>query len=74
MVLARTVTENDLRAVIGEMVKQARAGEQWAVCELLDRCLGKSVEPTALEGEMQVCRIRLEVDEGPAARVSRDDA
>ncbi len=70
--LAATVTEDDLRAVIAELVERAKAGERWAVCELLDRCLGKPVQPTVTAGELQVCRIHLEVDEGPA-RFFRDD-
>ncbi len=63
--LAATVTEEDLAEVIGKLVEKAKAGERWAVCELLDRCLGKSVQPTASEGEVEVCRIHLEVDPGP---------
>ncbi len=63
--LAATVTEDDLRAVIAKLVEKAKAGERWAVCELLDRCLGKPVQPTASEGELEVCRIHLEVDPGP---------
>ncbi len=43
--LSETVTENDLRAVIAKLVEKARAGERWAVRELLDRCLGKAVQP-----------------------------
>ena len=39
--LAVTVSEEDLRAVIAKLVERAKAGERWAVCELLDRCLGK---------------------------------
>ncbi len=45
--LARTVTEADLRAVIASLVERARAGERWAVCELLDRCLGKPAQQVA---------------------------
>ena len=63
--LAVTVTEDDLRAVIAELVERAKAGERWAVCELLDRCLGKSVQPAASEGEVQgEMRIHLKVDRG----------
>ncbi len=71
--LADTVTGDDLRAVIAKLVERAKAGERWAVCELLDRCLGKPLQPTASAGELEVCRIHLEVDEGPTVRVSRDD-
>ena len=45
--LAETVTEADLQAVIGKLVEKARAGERWAVRELLDRCLGKAIQPVA---------------------------
>ena len=50
--LAATVTEDDLHAVIVKLVERAKAGERWAVCELLDRCLGKpvpQVDPTDAE-------------------------
>ena len=50
--LSETVTEDDLRAVIAMLVERARAGERWAVRELLDRCLGKvtqEVHPAAAE-------------------------
>ncbi len=63
--LADTVTEEDLAEVIGKLVQKAKAGERWAVCELLDRCLGKPVQPTVTAGEVEVCRIHLEVDPGP---------
>ncbi len=43
--LAETVTEADLREVIASLVERAKAGERWAVCELLDRCLGKAIQP-----------------------------
>ena len=42
--MADTVTEDDLRAVIAKLVERAKAGERWAVCELLDRCLGKPMQ------------------------------
>jgi hypothetical protein len=40
-VLASAVTKQDLRAVIDKLVVQAKAGRQWAVVELLNRCLGR---------------------------------
>ncbi len=74
VMLAETITAEDIRAVLNVLLDRAKAGERWAVCELLDRCLGKSEQPTtASAGELQVCRIHLEVDEGPM-RVSGDDA
>ena len=42
--LAQTVTEADLRKVITQLLDRAKAGERWAVCELLDRCLGKPTQ------------------------------
>ena len=56
------------------LLDRAKSGERWAVCELLDRCLGKSVQPigTADELETRPVRIALELAE-PPARVSRDD-
>ncbi len=67
--MVATVTEDDLRAVIAKLVERALAGEPWAIKEVLDRCLGKSVQPTAASaGEVQAeMRIHLEVDRGPAA-------
>lgn len=46
--LAEAVTEDDIRAVIGKLVAAARAGERWAIRELLDRCLGKPMQTAAL--------------------------
>lgn len=40
--LYETVTRDDVVDVVKELVKQARAGEEWAIRELLDRCLGKA--------------------------------
>jgi hypothetical protein len=36
-----TVTEADIRDVIRKLVSAAKAGEPWAVRELLDRVFGK---------------------------------
>ncbi len=71
--LADTVTEEDLAEVIGKLVERAKAGERWAVCELLDRCLGRPVQPTVTAGELETrpVRIALELDEGPAARARK---
>ena len=76
--LVETVTEDDLRVVIGKLVENARAGERWAVRELLDRCLGKAIQPIAaaidVPGSEHVT-LKLEFDEparlaGPLARPS----
>jgi len=41
-VLVETVTDDDIRAVVAELVQLAKAGAPWAVRELLDRCIGKA--------------------------------
>ncbi len=52
--LAETVTPEDIRAVLREMVERARAGERWAVCELLDRCLGKAMQTQQIASAAEV--------------------
>ena len=47
--MAATVTSNDLQNVIGVLVGQAKAGEPWAVKELLNRCLGRPTQAVAIE-------------------------
>lgn len=39
--LVRVVSPKDIEAVIKKLLECAKAGEPWAVRELLDRCLGK---------------------------------
>ncbi len=68
--LAATVTEDDLRAVIGKLVEAAKAGKPWAIRELLDRCLGKPTQAieavaTDLPGEVV---LKLEFDQPLAPR------
>lgn len=43
------VTAEDMRAVVGELVRQAKAGEAWAVKELMYRTLGKPIDVDLLE-------------------------
>lgn len=51
--LAEGVSECDLGEVVAKLVERAKAGERWAVCELLDRCLGKPVQAvTTSDGEV----------------------
>ena len=62
--LAATVTEDDLRTVIAKLVELAKAGERWAVREMLDRCLGRPAQEVTsraadLEGEVV---LKLEFD------------
>ena len=44
--LLLTVSPADLKAVIRALLKHAKAGEPWAVKELLDRCLGRAPAET----------------------------
>ena len=39
--LARVVSPADIEAVLRKLLERAKAGEPWAIKELLDRCLGK---------------------------------
>ena len=39
--IVQAVTDDDLGAVVRALVQAAKAGEPWAVRELLDRCIGK---------------------------------
>ena len=54
-VLTECVTGEDIEAVILALVRAAKAGERWAVCELLDRCLGKAMQTQhlATSGEVE---------------------
>lgn len=40
-VLIDAVSEDDLRETVEVLKREAKAGQRWAVRELLDRCLGK---------------------------------
>ena len=51
--LTETITAEDIRAVLNVLVEQAKAGERWAVCELLDRCLGKPTQQIAPVRELE---------------------
>ncbi|MCZ6612316.1 MAG: hypothetical protein O6941_06750 [Planctomycetota bacterium] len=54
-VLTECVTGEDIEAVIRALVRAARAGERWAIHELLDRCLSKPTQmqeiTSAAEGQ-----------------------
>ena len=54
--LASSVTPEDLQEVIRAMVDQAKAGEAWAVRELLNRCLGRPAQTVAVEGSDGIWR------------------
>ena len=67
-----TVSEDDLLAVVQKLVQEAKAGQPWAVRELLDRCLGKFHQTTEISGEPTTrVRIALELDEGPGPKGKR---
>jgi hypothetical protein len=40
--LYRSVTEDDIRAIVAILVGKAKQGEAWAIKELLNRLLGKA--------------------------------
>jgi len=43
------VTEDDMRAVLGKLVELAKAGNVPAAREVLDRCLGRTLEADVIE-------------------------
>jgi hypothetical protein len=47
--LASAVAPEDVRQVVGVLVGKAKAGEAWAVKELLDRCLGRPQQQVGVE-------------------------
>lgn len=51
--LAEAVTPEDIRQVTDKLVSEAKAGESWAVRELLDRCLGKPTHSVEVEATGQ---------------------
>ena len=48
-VLSECVSREDIEVVINALVKAAKAGERWAICELLDRCLGKPLQQATVD-------------------------
>ncbi len=48
--LANAVTAEDLAEVLAVLVRKAKAGERWAVRELLDRTLGRPRQPLDVTG------------------------
>ena len=56
-----------LRKVLAVLVAEAEAGEPWAVRELLDRTLGKAIQPIDM-GDTQIANlvaIKLQFDRPP---------
>ena len=67
--LAKSVTPDDLQDVIGQLLKQAKDGEPWAIRELLNRCLGRPEQALTIENEIptfeQIVKVlRAKVDDG----------
>ena len=60
-VLAETVTDDDMRDVVRVLIDKAKAGEPWAVRELLDRCLGKVTTTDEPRGEPTEVVVRYDV-------------
>lgn len=58
------VSDEDMRAIVGKLVDLAKAGNVPAAREVLDRCLGKILEPDLLE------RLSM-LEEQLAARIRR---
>lgn len=58
-ILLDAVSDEDMRAVARTLVERAKAGEQWAVRELLDRAIGKPLPavPTAEFAEQRAFQI-----------------
>jgi len=46
--LADSVSGGDLAEVLGVLVAQAKAGEPWAVKELLNRCFGRPAQALSI--------------------------
>ena len=47
--LVETVSDDDLKAVVGALVAKARGGDLGAIKELLDRIIGRPVQPVVAE-------------------------
>jgi hypothetical protein len=64
--LARVVSPADIKAVLAVLLECAKAGEPWAVKELLDRCLGKPRQDAGRpeDGPEQPGILHLNVDLG----------
>ena len=55
-VLSECVSREDIEVVINALVQAAKVGERWAICELLDRCLGKPLQSMTVESEVRHVR------------------
>ena len=69
--LADTVSAGDVAQVAQKLVDAAKAGEPWAVRELLDRLLGKPQVQIALEANADYVREYSEREQAEATRLAR---
>lgn len=49
LAMLEAITEEDMRAILGKLVELARLGNVQAAREVLDRCLGRSIEADLVE-------------------------
>lgn len=70
--LVEAVSKEDLLAVIKRLVVAAKAGEPWAVREVLDRCLGKPHVQIAVAGEDAPLKTYVVVDIDRVAGIHSD--
>lgn len=77
-ILLGSVSDNDLKTVVNQLVEKAKAGEPWAVRELFDRLIGKPVAPLDIDltgGEAQsVVDFALSVRRARGLATGGDDA
>ena len=69
--LAEAVSADDLARVAQKLVAAAKAGEPWAVRELLDRCLGKPHVQVELQADADYVREYTEMEQREATRLAR---
>lgn len=63
--LVRVVSPKDIEAVLKKLLKCAKAGDPWAIREVLDRCLGKPHQDAGRPGGSEKPdQVRVNVDLG----------
>ena len=69
--LADTVSAADVAQVTQKLVAAAKAGEPWAIREVLDRCLGKPHVQIELQADADSVREYTERERKEALRITR---
>ena len=69
--LASAVSAEDIAEVTGKLIEEAKAGEPWAVRELLDRCLGKPHVQIDLQADPERMREYTRREHEEARRITR---